>query len=782
MAIMTLGRIQLWLLGACLLLSGLWLTLGGVWLAALGGSVLYAPLGLAAVAASVLLLRRNVWGASLFFIMVLMLALWGLSSVGLRFWLLLPYLGWAAVLAAWLAMPWMWRQVAGSRSDAPRFHGTLRWTGAIVPALVMVVSGLADPEPAGGGKIAALASQEAGDGTQWPVVGRNAAGTRYAPVAQITPANVHELKPVWTYRTGDLPPPGSKSRSAQMFEATPIKVGDVLYLCTPRNIVIALDADTGQELWRHDPQVDAGHVPMLICRGVTYYENPDAGASQCVRRILVATVDARLLALDARTGERCPSFGQGGEISLLEGLGPVKPGHYYVTSPPTIIAGNAVVGGFVLDNMTTDAASGVVRAFDAVTGEQRWAWDPGAPLDAAQRAVAEFSRGSPNAWSLFSADEQLGLVYIPTGNAAPDHFGGLRNADLERHSASVVALDGGSGQLRWSFQTVHRDLWDYDVASQPVLVDLPMGGQTVPALLQPTKHGEIFLLDRRTGEPLVPVREIPVPAGTMAGEHYSATQPASSDALSFTPRSFVETDMWGISALDQLWCRIQFRRLRYEGKFTPPSTQPTLVFPGNNGIMNWGSVSVDERRSVMLVNSSYMPLIVTLVPRADAPQGEDIVLDGRAAISPMLGTPYAVRTERPFVSPLGVPCNAPPWGLLSAVDLKSRTLLWQRPLGTTRDHAPLGVAVPGVFNQGGSVVTAGGVVFIAATLDDYLRAFDVETGKELWKGRLPAGGQATPMTYVSAKTGKQLVVIASGGHQFMQTPISDHVVAYGLPD
>ena len=346
-----------------------------------------------------------------------------------------------------------------------------------------------------------------------------------------------------------------------------------------------------------------------------------------------------------------------------------------------------------------------------------------------------------------------------------------------------MALEAKTGLVRWAFQTVHHDLWDYDVGSQPVLVDLPIGGDLVPALVQPTKHGEIFLLDRRNGEPLAAVEEQPVPNGNVHGEHYSPTQPASVGMPSLTPPTMTEKDMWGATTLDQLWCRIAFRQLRYNGKFTPPGLDRSLSWPGNNGIMNWGSVSVDESRKLMAVSSSYMPLLVQLLPREQAPPGESISFDEHGVpISPQIGTPYAVSTERPFMSPLGVPCNAPPWGRLSVIDLNSREMLWQRPLGTTRDVAPLGIAMPGAFTQGGSIVTQGGLVFIAGAQDDYLRAFDINTGQELWKGRLPAGGQATPMSFVSAKNGKQYVVIAAGGHQYMQTTIGDHVVAFSLPD
>lgn len=777
-----LGRIQLWIIAFLIGAVGLWLTIGGIWLMGLGGTVLYVPIGLGCILSAILLYRRKKTGAIVYFALLLALAIWAGVEAGTDFWLLLPRLIGPAVIGLWLAMPWVWAELSGASVNRPLTLGLRLTAGFALPLLLVAALMLGGKDyslqPLADGTRTAVA----GDAHDWPVVGRSAAGTRYSPATQITPENVAQLEPVWNYRTGDLPENYPNSRVAQMFEATPIKIDDTLYLCSPRNIVIALDAVTGGERWRHDPKVDTKGVPMAICRGVTFYEAPVGSTEQCPRRIMVATVDARMIALDAATGKRCQSFGVNGEISLRTGLGEIAAGYYYVTSPPTIIGDVAVVGGLVLDNMAIDEPSGVVRGFDARTGKLRWAWDAGALEHKDAGAEEQFVRGSPNAWSLFSVDPQLGLVYIPTGNSTPDHFGGHRNALTDRYSASVVALDGASGRLRWSFQSVHHDLWDYDVASQPVLLDMPIGGATVPALLQPTKQGDIFLLDRRSGKPLLPVTERPVPAGDIPGERYSPTQPSISGAMSFMPPPLVEADMWGITPIDQLWCRIQFRRLNYQGRFTPISTKPTLVFPGNNGIMNWGSVSVDEARKVMIVNSSYMPLVAHLIPRKAAPPGQNIVLKGKAAISPMAGTPYAVQTERPFTSFLGIPCNAPPWGKLTAVDLKTQKLLWQRPLGTTSDHAPLGVPVPGVFNQGGSVVTAGGVVFVAAAMDNYLRAFDLHNGKELWKGRLPAGAQATPMTYVSRRNGRQYVVIASGGHQFMQTRIGDYVIAFALPE
>lgn len=761
------GRVHpLWrLLAGVLGIVGAVLCVGGLRLLVLGGSPYYLGAGLVHLLVAVQLWRGHrsgIWVYGLYFIATVV---WALTEVDSEFWLLLPRLGMPLGFLMLMLLPWL------------RRHAFVSVAGI---AVVLVFAALMLRSTSEGTSITVTADAS-GPVPDWSDYGGNKAGTRFSSATQINLQNISELKLAWSYRSGDLPGSRPGDFAPQMFEATPLQIGDTLYLCTPRNIVIALDADTGAERWRHDPGVDTTGVYTLACRGVAYHRMSDHGAQACVARILLATLDGRMIALDAQSGERCADFGNNGEVSLRTGLGQVKGGFHFTTSPATVIGNVAVVGSFVLDNMAVDEPSGVVRAFDVTSGRQLWSWDAGSKDPNAEPGPGEtYVRGSPNAWSLFSADEQLGLVYIPTGNPSPDYYGAQRSPEMERYGSSVVALDAATGRLRWSFQTVHHDLWDYDVASQPVLVDLPVDGRIVPALFQATKQGEIFVLDRRDGTPIGPVEERPFPAGDVPGERYSPTQPVSLALPSLVPPAIREADMWGGTLIDQMWCRIEYHKLRYLGRFTPPSTQRSLIFPGNNGFMNWGSLAIDPAHGILVVPTSYMAATVQLIPRAQAPASDGIVIDGTAAISPMSGTPYAVRTERPFGSPFGVPCNAPPWGRLTAIDYRNRRILWNRPLGTTEDHAPLRIPVPGVFSQGGPLITAGGLVFIGATMDDYLRAFDLGSGKEVWKARLPAGGQATPMSYVSPRTGRQYVVIAAGGHQFMQTTIGDYVLAYSV--
>ncbi|HQR03149.1 MAG TPA: membrane-bound PQQ-dependent dehydrogenase, glucose/quinate/shikimate family [Rhodocyclaceae bacterium] len=769
----------LWLLGAVLALIGLALGLGGVKLLGLGGSPYYLLAGLACFFAGILIGRGKPAGLTLYFAFFLLTTVWALWEAGLDFWQLVPRLAVFLALAVYMLAPWVQGAIqAEGRKKAPVLQVVIAAIGILALGAAAMTSN--------GTHLANATDTPAGvpdkSATDWREFGQTSYGDRYSPSNQITPQNVAQLKPAWIYHTGDTMANYPNTKSAFMFEVTPIKVDETLYLCTPHNIIIALDAATGKERWRHDPKVNDSGVAMMVCRGVSYYETRDK-TLDCPKRILEATIDGRMIAVDAATGARCQSFGNHGEVNLREGMGQFEPGFQYTTSPPSIVGDVAVVGGFVLDGENVHEPSGVIRGFDARNGKLVWAWDMGRPDTGPLKPGETYTQSTPNAWTPFSADPALGLVYAPTGNRTPDYWGVDRTAADDMYSSSVVALDAATGKVRWHFQTVHHDLWDYDVGSQPVLVDFPVAGGTRPALIQPTKHGEIYVLDRATGAPLTPVEERPSPKGDVPGERYSPTQPWSVGMPSFTPPPLRERDMWGTTPFDQMLCRIQFKSLRYDGKFTLPSTTPTLEYPGTFGIIDWGSVAVDTGRDIMVVNTSGMPFSIQLVPRAefDARKAGKAPKSGHWGSAPQYGAPYAVDFG-PLMSKLGFPCAPPPWGMLYGVDLKTRKIVWSNTLGTTQDIAPFGISVSGGYNIGGAAVTRGGVTFIGATIDNYLRAFDTRTGKELWKGRLPAGPQAGAMTYTDGKTGKQYVVIAAGGHPFMQTKHGDAIVAFALPD
>ena len=767
--------------GLLLLLVGLVLAVGGGRLLSLGGSLYYLLAGLGCVAAGVQLLRKRSSGNWIYLAVFAATLIWALAEVGLLFWQLLPRIAgplfFAVVCAALLGR----RQ--GPVEAAPRGRPVFAWVICLIGAGVLFAayattgprfSDRALPRP----QAIAQAGQAAAD--DWTAIGRTSMGNRFAPAGQITPANVSDLKPLWSYRTGDSRESYPNSPGGYTFQTTPIKVRDKVIICTPHNRVIALDADSGAERWAFDPKLDLTNPKLMACRGVSYVasQQPDtASPGACADRIITATGDARLIALDPETGKLCDGFGKQGQVSLLDRMGPVKKGFYYVTSPPVIVNGMAVLGGFVMDNAETGEPSGVIRAFDVRTGALRWAWDSG---QGAGPATGGYTRGSPNAWSILSADPELGLVYVPTGNPTPDYFGGLRSPEIERYGSSVVALDAKTGEVRWAFQTTHHDLWDYDVPAQPALFTYRGKQGAVPAVAVATKRGEIYLLDRRTGKPLHEVEERKVPRGNIPGERYAPTQPYSAFP-GVRPAALRESDMWGMTPIDQMLCRIEFRSRDYVGDFTPPSVRGSISYPGQFGIINWGGVAIDEERQVMVFNSAVLPQLLQLVPRErmKALAGSSGKQDHSKGLNMQGGTPYGVYVL-PFLSPLGVPCSAPPWGNLTAIDIGSEKILWQRPLGTSADHAPLGIAVPGIFNTGGTTVTRTGLAFIGATMDHYLRAFDVASGKELWRARLPAAPNATPATFTTPK-GRQIVVIAAGGHEVLGSPSSDHVMAFALP-
>jgi quinoprotein glucose dehydrogenase len=638
---------------------------------------------------------------------------------------------------------------------------------------------------------ASLIDLSSGGIANWPQYGRNQEGTRYTPLSQINSSNVAYLEKAWEYHTGDFSD-GSDGRPETTFQATPILIDGVLYLATVYGRVIALDPETGTELWTYDPRIDATvERGEFANRGVTYWRGhaPVPGRA-CERRIFVATVDARLIALDATGGTPCPDFGQDGQVDLSRGvdLGTYQANaqEYGVTSPPVVIGDLVVVGSAIGDNRAATLERGIVRAFDARTGALRWLWDP-IPRDPADPAYQTWApdsaerTGAANVWAQLSVDAARDLVFVPTSSPSPDYYGGKRIGS-NFYADSLVALRGSTGKVVWHFQIVHHNIWDYDLPAQPSLITIRKVGRDIPAVVQATKMGFLFLLHRDTGETIFPVEERPVPQSDVPGEQTWPTQPFPTRPQPLAPTTLSTDDAWGLSPWDRGQCQELIQRYRNEGIFTPSSLAGTIQYPGVIGGTNWGSVAFDPHRGWVILNMSRLPSVTGLIPRETLRAGAPDVPDD-ATISEMAGTPYGLFRLPALMSPLGLPCTKPPWGTLLAVDVATGEVKWEAPLGTIRDLAPVPLPIKfGTPNLGGPIVTQGGLVFIGAAMDNYLRAFDLETGQELWKGRLPAGGQATPMSYRLGENGRQFVVIAAGGHGRLGTDIGDSVVAFALPE
>lgn len=770
---------------AVIAIIGLVLTGGGGWLLSLGGSPYYLVTGIAFIVTAILLFRRSGAALWLYALIVLGSLGWAVYEVGFDWWQLGPRGGVIVLIGLWLMLPAI-RRPLGFASPTGARYAASALPLAVAVVVSIAVAGYAltqDPHdvagdlptdvvnatPALGGNVPA---------GEWHQYGRTQYGQRYSPLDQINTDNVSTLEVAWQYQTGDVKLPDDVGETT--YQVTPLKIGDTLYMCTPHNWAIALDAATGKEKWKYDS--NSGMNPdrqHQTCRGVTYYADPAATAgTACATRVYLPTSDARLIALDAATGDVCTTFAQNGVLQLEQGM-PYNPaGYYYSTSPPVITDGKIIIGGAVNDNYSIHSQSGVIRAFDVNSGALVWNWDSGNPDVTTPLPEGQvYTVNSPNSWSVFSYDEALRLVYIPLGNRVPDQLGMGRSEHVEKYSSSIVALDIGTGAVRWVRQTVHHDLWDMDVPAQPALIDITRDGGTIPALVGPTKQGDIYVLDRRTGEPIIGIKEVPAPTGAIPEDFTAPTQPISD--LTFSPPPLTEKNMWGITMFDQLKCRIDFLSMKYEGRYTPPSLQGTIVYPGNFGTFNWGSVAVDPERQVMFGMPTYLAFTSKLVPRDQIPPKEQDQKGSEQGLNRNEGAPYGVYMG-PFLGPLGIPCQAPPWGYVAGADLATGKIAYKHKNGTVYDMTPLPlpfkVGVPGI---GGPIITKGGVAFLGAAVDDYLRAYDVTNGRQLWEGRLPAGGQATPMTYTVGQ--KQYVLIVAGGHGSVGTKPGDYVIAYTLP-
>ena len=802
----TPGRFRWWYraVGVVALAFGLIFALGGAYLLTLGGSPYFAVAGVAMLVSGGLIAKGLPFGVWVYALTFLGSAVWAVADAGWVFWPLVSRLFALAVLGLLVALayPALMRNV-GSRASAP---GTAGVVLVLALAVVAGFAGMFVPHPT-------VAATGTGPGLtpvdpavqqkNWEHYGNTPGGSRFAALDQINRGNIDKLAVAWTYRTGDVP--DSPTGNGAEDQLTPLQVADKVFLCTPHNNLIAIDADTGKELWKRE--INAKSSVWMRCRGLAYFDaeaprvqptvaNPTpvlpavvAPGANCIRRILMNTIDARLIAVDADTGAFCQGFGTDGQVSLAAGLGRAPDPQYVLTSPPALAGTTVVVGGRVADNVQDDMPGGVIRGFDVVTGQLRWAFDPGNPAD--KQAPAEgrsYTRSTPNVWAPMSYDPAMNTIFLPMGSPSTDIWGVKRTAMDHRYGASVLAVDATTGNEKWVYQTVHNDLWDFDLPMQPSFIDFRKpDGTTVPALVIGTKAGQLYVLDRATGQPLTEVKEVPVKPADIPNEPYAPTQPRSVGMPQIGAQTLTEADMWGATPFDQLLCRIAFKKMRYEGLYTAPGTDVSLSFPGSLGGMNWGGLSVDPVHGFIFVNDMRLGLWIKMIPAQNRDQpagpGGEAVNTGMGAV-PLKGTPYAVDKNR-FLSPLGIPCQAPPYGSLTAIDMKTQQIAWQVPVGTVQDTGPFGIKMRmpmpiGMPTLGGTLSTQGGLVFIAGTQDYYLRAFDTADGKEAWKARLPVGSQGGPMTYRSPKTGRQYVVISAGGAR--QSPDrGDYVIAYALP-
>lgn len=619
---------------------------------------------------------------------------------------------------------------------------------------------------------------------EWPHYGGDLGGQRYSTATQITPDNVSGLVRAWEFRTGDLKSRSPDAIKRMKFQATPILYGDLLYACTPFNEIIALNPGTGEAVWRYDPKIQIEKfrpANKFNCRGVAVWEDLQAASdATCRVRVFTGTNDGRLVSVDGKTGALCSGFGGDGQVKIDPGMPLIWPGEFQITSAPVIVNDTVVVGSAIGDNARVAAPHGTVRAYDARNGALKWTFDPipRTPESAAAQGWRDGwqAAGHANVWAPMSADAGRGLVFMPTSSPSPDFFGGLRPGD-NRFANSVVALRVATGEVAWSYQIVHHDVWDYDTPAQPTLATLRLAEGPRDVVIQGTKQGFVFVLDRDTGKPVFSIEERAVPQGGVTGEVLSPTQPFPTHVPALVPQKLTSDMAWGLTPWDRAQCEAKIKGARSEGLYTPPSKTGTILYPFTGGGVNWGGVSFDPQRQVLFANTSRVAHLITLF---DADQYQQLhARYPHREVSPQKGAPFGMIRDT-LLSPLGLPCTPPPWGTIAAIDLIGGKILWESKLGTTEELAPFGIAMPwGTPNLGGPVSTGGGVVFIGAAMDKYLRAFSSVSGKELWAGRLPATAQATPMIY--EWQGRQFVVIGAGGYPDLDTAPGDSFVAFALP-
>lgn len=759
----------------------------------MGGSAFYALMAVGLLITAILLFRNKRSALSLYAVLMWITLAWMIWEVGFDKWQWIPRGDLFGVIGLWLAMPWVVKPLyQGQR----RFHGLL---GSTVAIMIVLVIGLCfyDPLPqAGTITNAREQNSEQGASADWTAYGGTADGLRFSALNQITKENVRNLEVAWTYHTGDLRQ--DNDATEYTFEATPLKANGMLYFCTPHNEVHALDPQSGAVKWKYTPAKDRSYLQQhQTCRGVSYYagapvtaQDTAATPAMCRKRIFNATTDARLIALDADSGKPCADFGNNGVVDLHANMGEVRPHALMQTAAPLVAGNLVIVGGSVMDNgFNSGNPSGVIRAYDVQSGRLVWNFDPANPQNTAPIAAGQtYPQDTPVAWGTLSADLKNGLVYVPFGNASPDELGIERdaNSNTEKFRDALVALDLQTGAFKWRYQSSHHDLWDRDNPSQPSLVDIDYQGQKQPVVILPTKTGNLFVLNRLTGQPVYPVNDVKVSTeGGVPGEKFAATQPVSS--LNFIPQPLTEKSMWGITPFDQMACRMDFRSLRYDGNpWTPATEGGSLVFPGNIGVFNWGSVAVDPQRQMLIAAPVRLAYKYNLIKRTPATATERLFTkDGQPYWNENFHGDYAIHIQQ-LASGLGIPCIAPPWGRMVGVDLKTGKTEWLRRVGTTKNlktsflpgRFPIGFPM-GMVAHGGPLLTAGDLVFHGATADNFIRAYDSTTGELLWQQELSAGAQATPSTYMGSD-GKQYVVIAAGGHGSLGTKAGDSVVAFRL--